>query len=452
MMFAAIAVLFALILVQLLLPEFNTLTGKNIVSPLTNPGFWGGLAILIVVTGIISGSYPAFLLSSFKAISVMKSNFRFGHNAGYFRKGLVVLQFVLSMIFIVGMIVVTRQVDYIHNKNLGYQPSNLIYVPITGGMSTNYDAFKHELLSVPGVSSVCMISQRPVLIENSTGSVEWEGKDPNSRPTFTQMAAGYDFIKTMNAEIIQGRDFSEDHADSASYLINETASKVIGYKDPIGMPLTFWNVEGTIIGVVKDFHFNSLHVAIRPIVIRLHQGRGWGYSMIRIEPGKAEQAIAGIEMVHNKFSPEFPFAHQFADEEYGHLYKGEQVVRKLSIYFAVLAICISTLGLLGLIIFAAEQRTKEVGIRKVLGANVTQLVALLSKDFMKLVMFAALFSIPIAYYFMNQWLANFQYHIDIQWWIFALASAASIVVALITVGIQAALAARANPVNSLRSE
>jgi putative ABC transport system permease protein len=451
-MFTSIAVVISLMLVQLFLPSFNLLTGKNILSPLGNGNFWIGIVALTLIAGIAAGSYPAWLLSSFKALAVMKPNFRFGSNSGFFRQGLVVVQFGLSMIFIVGMIVVTRQVNYIQNKNLGYDRSNLIFIRLSGELGKSYPVFKNELLKKPGIESVTKMNNRPVELQNATGGVIWEGKDPNSLPNFTQAAVGYDFVKTIKANLIAGRDFSEEYEDSTNYIINESALKIIGYKDPIGMPLTFWGVKGTIVGVLEDFHFNSLHVAIEPLVLRIQRSGHWGYAIIRTEKGKTQEALASIETLHNKLNPEFPFAHQFADEEYAYLHRSEQVVKKLSIYFAVLAICISTLGLLGLIIFSAEQRTKEVGIRKVLGAGVFQLVTLLSKDFMKLVVLSTIISIPIAYYFMNKWLSNFEYHIDVQWWIFAIAASSALVIALFTVGLQAARAASANPVNSLRSE
>ena len=452
LLFTAIAILFAMLLLQLLLPQFNLLTGKNISSPLQNGKFWMGIAMLTFITAAISGSYPALLLSSFRPISVLKNNVKVNSSSSFFRKGLVVFQFALSMILIVGMIVITRQVAYIQNTNLGYQKDNLIYLPLTGNIAPGFDVFKQEALQIPGINGVSKISQRPFLIENSTGGVEWEGKDPNTRPTFTQAAVGYDFINTMQATLVKGRDFSEEFADSANYIINETALKVIGYADPIGMPLTFWDVKGTIIGVVEDFHFNSLHVPIKPLVLRLQRGAGWGVALIRIESDKTSSALSELELLHKKLNPDFVFAHQFADEEYGFLYKSEQVVKQLSRYFAFLAIFISSLGLLGLVIFTAEQRTKEVGIRKVLGANVTQLVALLSKDFMKLIIISIVLSSPLAYFAMNVWLQGFEYHTDIHWWMFAVAAASAIVVALLTVSFQAIRSARANPVDSLRSE
>jgi putative ABC transport system permease protein len=451
-LYTFIAVLFSLLLLVALLPSFNLLTGKNIVSPIASGQFWVAIAALTLITGIISGSYPALLLSSFKPIAILKQNLKMNSSSAFFRKGLVVFQFALSMIFIVGMIVISQQLTFIQNKNLGYQRNNLIYLPLTGSLGRDFDTFKNEARQLPGITEISNMSQRPVQLENTTGSVEWEGKQPDTRPIFTQVAVGYDFAKTMKVTLVSGRDFSEDFADSSNYIINEAALKIIGYKDAIGMPLTFWGVKGAIIGVVKDFHINSLHVAIDPLIMRLQTGRTWGVALIRTEPGKTAQALAGLEEVHKKLNPDFVFAHQFADEEYAFLYQSEQVVKQLSTYFAFLAIFISSLGLLGLVIFTAEQRTKEVGIRKVLGANISQLVALLSKDFMKLVGMAIVLAIPFAYYIMSEWLLGFEYHIDISWWVFATAAGGAVFVALATVSFQAIKAAMENPVKSLRSE
>jgi putative ABC transport system permease protein len=440
-----------LILLTLLLPQFNLITGKNIQLPFTNSLFWIGIISLTLITAIISGSYPAFLLSSFKPVSVFRKTLE-TNSSTLLRKGLVVFQFALSMIFIVSIIVITRQVDFIHHKNIGYQKENLIYLPISGAMSTNFDAFKNEASKISGIIDISNMSNRPLELENSTGGVEWENKPADSKPTFITMAVGYNYIKTMKSTLVAGRDFSEQHADSANYIINEAALKVIGYKDPIGMPLTFWETKGTIIGVVKDFHFNSLHVPIRPLVIRLKDNRPWGVVLIRIEPEKTSEVLADLETLHQKLNPDFIFGAQFADEEYSYLYRSEQVVKQLSSYFAFLAIFISCLGLLGLVIFKAEQRTKEIGIRKVLGASVPNIVTLLSKDFMRLIVLSILLSGPAAFYVMQKWLQGFEYHIDQEWWMFVAAAGVSVFIALMTISIQAVKAAVSNPVKSLRSE
>jgi hypothetical protein len=453
-MLTSIAVVLALVLLVALLPQFNLLTGKNIQPPLTDGIFLLGMIALTLITGIISGSYPALLLSSFKPILVMKQNLKTSSTALFFRKGLVIFQFALSMIFIVGMMVISEQVKFIQNKNLGYQKNNLIYLPLSGNIASNFNTFKQEALKIPGILDISQMSQRPLQIENTTGGVEWEGKRPDTKPIFVEAAVGYDFVKTMQATIIAGRDFSEDMADSSNYLINEQALRIIGYKDPIGMPLTFWGVEGTIIGVVKDFHFNSLHVPIEPLVLRLNSTRRslWGVALIRTELEKTSPALVDLEELHKKLNPEFIFNYQFADEEYASLYQSEHVVKQLSGYFAFLAIFISSLGLLGLVVFTAEQRIKEVGIRKVLGASVSQIATLLSKDFMKLVLLSLLLSTPVAYYIMDNWLKGFEYRITIQWWVFLVAAGGAVMIALLTISIQAIKAAMENPVKSLRSE
>lgn len=451
-LFTCMAVIISLLLVQLVLPQFNLLTGKNIQSPLGDRSFWIGVLTLTALTALISGSYPAFLLSSFKPIAVLKANVKLSSSSGAFRKGLVVFQFALSMIFIVGMIVITQQVNYVQNKNLGYEKNNLIYLRLSGALGFIHETFKQEALKLPGIETITLMSGRPVGIDNSTAGVQWDGKSPDYRPTFTTVEVGYDFVRTMKAEIVSGRDFSIDHTDSANYLINEAAAKVIGYGDPVGMPLTFWEVKGTVVGVVKDFHFSSLHVPIRPLIIRLNKGSNWGYLMIRTEPDKMVNVLTGLEELHKKLNPEFPFAHQFADEEYGYLYTSEHVVRKLSGCFAFLAVFISCLGLLGLVIFTAEQRTKEIGVRKVLGANVAQLMTLLSRDFLKLVLVSSVIAAPVAYFVTGAWLEGFEYHIEIQWWVFVIATAGAVLISLLTVAFHTTRAALANPVNSLKSE
>ena len=451
-LFTLLAVFISIILLVFLLPVFNDLTGKQIILPLNNYQFWLSISALLMLTACIAGSYPALLLSSFKPIAVLKNSIRLTPASGWFRKGLVVFQFSLSIIFIVGMIIISEQVTYIQTKNLGYHKNNLIYLPLAGSLATNFELFKNETLKLPGITNVSQMSQRPVQMENTTGSVEWEGKSPATKPNFTQVAAGYDFVKTMQAEMVQGRDFSKDFADSANYLINESALKKIGYKDPIGKPLTFWGTKGTIIGVIRDFHFNSLHVPIQPLIIRLVNDHNWGVALIRTEAGKTQVALEGLERLHKKLNADFPFSHQFADEEYGLLYKSEQVVQKLSKYFAFLAILISCLGLLGLVLFTAEQRTKEIGIRKALGASISSLFGLLSRDFLVLVLVAFVIATPLAWWAMNSWLQNFVYRVPISWTVFALAGMAAATIALLTISFQAIKAAVANPVKSLRTE
>jgi putative ABC transport system permease protein len=451
-LFTTIAVLFSLGLLMILLPGFNLIVGKHIATPVTDVKFWIGLLSVTAITGAISGSYPALLLSSFKPIAALRSNFKVNVSSISFRRVLVVAQFALSMIFIVGTIVIAKQVEYIQNKNLGYDKYDLLYVPLTGKLGHNFQTFKAEILQLPGVASVSRIQSRPVELQNTTEDVTWPGKLPGAQTIFTQSAIGYDFIKTMKMQLVAGRDFSETHADSSNYIINEAAAKIIGYQDPVGMPLTFWKVPGTIIGVVKDFHYNTLHVPIEPIIMRLRPKNGNGYAIVRSEPGKISEVIASLEQLHKKINPDFPFAHQFADEELAYSYRSEQVAYKLSRYFAFLSIFISCIGLLGLAMFTAEQRIKEMGIRKVLGATVLQIVSLLSQDFLKLISIAIVLSLPVSWYFMKEWLSSFEYNVGIQWWMFAVAATSTIIVALIILGLQAMKSATANPVESLRTE
>jgi len=435
------------------LPLFNQLTEKQIHLPFSDPIFWLIIIGLLLITGLISGSYPALYLSAFKPVRVLKGSLKFSSGALWFRKGLVVFQFMLSILLIIGTIVVSKQVNYIQTVNLGYDRENLIYIPLEGELTASYQLFKNQSMQMAGIKDISRITDVPTQIENGTGGVEWEGKDPNSDIQFTQSAVGYDFIKTMHLQLAQGRDFSKDFAtDSVGYIINESALKRIAYKDPIGKPLTFWQKKGTIIGVLKDFHFNSLHVPINPIVLRLGENIGWGAAIVRTETSKTKEALVNLEKVCKNLNPKFPFTYKFSDEEYQKLYKSEQVVSHLARYFAFLAIFISCLGLLGLVIFTAEQRTREIGIRKVLGATVSNVVGLLSKDFLKLVFIANLISWPLGWWAMSKWLQNFEYRTAINWWVFVLAGFAAVLIALVTTSFQAIKAAIANPVKSLRSE
>lgn len=450
---AFFAMLLALLLLLLLLPFFNQLTGKQIAFPGNHLSFWAMLGGLTILTGCISGSYPALFLSSFKPIRVLKGSLKFKAGAAWFRKGLVIFQFTLSTILIIGTIVVARQVGYVQSVNLGYDRENLVSIVLEGDLTAKYPVFKEEALRMPGIKEVSRMSQGPVSINNGTGGVEWEGKDPNVLPMFTQIGVGYDFVKTMHLQLLAGRGYSKDFAtDSVGYLINETALKKIGYKDPIGKPLTFWGKKGKIIGLLKDFHFTSLHEPINPLIVRLMETDGYGHILVRTEAGKTKQALASLQSLCQKLNPQFPFSPRFADEEYQKLYKSEQVVGKLSNGFAFLAIFISCLGLLGLAMFTAEQRTKEFGIRKVLGASVSSLFGLLSKDFLVLVFIAFVVASPVAWWAMHAWLENFAYHIDLQWWVFLLAGLLALLIALLTISFQAVKAALANPVSSLRTE
>ncbi len=453
MMVTSLAVLLALVIVVALLPFFNLLTGKQIIFPYSSIYFWLSLAGLTFITGFVSGSYPAIFLSSFKPIGVLKGKIQFSSSSSFLRKGLVVFQFILSIILITGTIIVSKQINYIQHTNLGYDRENLVYLSVEGNLAEKYQVFKQAALHAPGIKMVSLIGEQPTSIGSNTGGVLWDGKDPNTTPLFINTAIGLDFVKTMNLQLMEGRDFSKDFAsDTAGYLINESALKIIGYKNPIGKPLTFWGTKGSIIGVLKDFHFSSLHDPIRPLILRYGEKDTWGNILVRTEAGKTKQALASLEKICKTLNPQFPFTYSFADEEYQKLYMSEQIISKLSDYFAFLGIFISCLGLLGLAMFTAERRTKEIGIRKVLGASVASLFTLLSKEFILLVFIALVIASPLAWWAMQAWMQDFAYRAPIGLWVFAVAGLLAIGIALLTVSFQAIKAALANPIESLRTE
>ncbi|SDL97895.1 ABC transporter permease [Siphonobacter aquaeclarae] len=451
-----LAILFAIGLVEILMPFFNELTEKHLSFSLTDPFTYLILLAVGLLTGLLAGSYPAFYLSGFNPARVLKGRLKFSRGSKLFRQGLVVFQFTLSILLIVGTLIIYRQISFIRTKNVGYDRENLIYVPMEGELTTKYETLITELSRKPGVASVSTIGQAPGEFGSNTISVEWPGKDPSSRPLFENASIGYNGLKTLGIKLLAGREFSPKYAtDSSGYLINRAALKLIGYKDPIGQPLKFWGRQGTIVGLVDDFHFHSLHEQIKPLILRLD--RGWdknldGLLMVRTEAGQTEKAIAGIEEICKRLNPKFPFNYKFADVEYGRMYRSEQVVGTLAEVFAVLGIFISCLGLLGLAAFTAEQRTKEIGIRKVLGASVFSVMTLLSRDFVKLVGIAFVIASPIAWWALQDYLRKFYYHIAISWWIFAAAGLLALIVAVLTVSSQAFRAATANPVKSLKSE
>ena len=463
MLLTFVAMLVALMLVILLLPAFNQLTGKLVSLPIERPLFWVVLLGFLLTTGLVAGSYPAFILSSLKPVRVLKGSLKFGVGATFFRQGLVVFQFSLSILLIVGTMIIYRQMEFVQTRNLGYDRENLLYIPIEGDFLNKYELFKEEAGKMPGIRSVSRMEEAPTGIGHHVDDIRWVGKDPAARVSFANTVVGYDFVKTLNLKLQQGRDFSKDFStDSASYIINETALRTIGYQgrsrpdgpagSPIGQSLEWGMHKGQIIGVLKDFHFTSMHQAIEPLIIRLSEKPRWGTILVRLEAGKTQQALANLEKLSQKLNPKIPFTYQFSDQEYGKLYRSEQIVNQLINYFAFLAIFISCLGLFGLATFTAEQRTKEIGVRKVLGASVPGIVALLSKDFLKLVLIAIFVASPIAYYTMHHWLTDFVYRIDIEWWVFALAGLLALSIALLTVSYQSIKAALLNPVKSLRAE
>lgn len=447
------AVVIALLLTGLLLPVFNQVTQTHLQISISDTSFWLYIGIITIVTGFVAGSYPALYLSSFNPVKVLKGTTKLSTGAVWFRKGLVVLQFVLSFVLIVGTIVVSKQVNFIQNRNIGYDKENLVYIPMQGSLPEKYSIFKNEALNMPGVQSISSITDNPSKLDQQTNSVDWDGRNPNTLISFEHPSVDYDFVQTMKLQLAEGRDFSKDFSiEENGYLLNETAVKDIGYTNAAGKFITVNGRKAKITGVLKDFNFRSVHEQIQPMIIELDAYNNAYYILLRIEAGKTKQALAGVEKLFKQLNPAFPFSYSFSDEEYQQLYQNEQMIGKLSNAFACLAIFISCLGLLGLIMFTAEQRTKEIGIRKVLGASVSSILQLLSTDLFKLVLVAVLIALPLAWWAMNTWLNDYGYKIDISWWTFLLAGGIVILITAFTISFQAIKAAIANPVKSLRTE
>ncbi|MEP7141460.1 MAG: ABC transporter permease [Ferruginibacter sp.] len=448
-----LAVIIAILLVFLLLPLFNQLIEKHLSIHFNDPAFVISLVLLTVITGFIAGSYPALFLSSLNPVTVLKGALKFKSSDRFFRKGLVVFQFTLSIVLIVCTVVVYKQMNYVQTKNLGLDHSNLIYVPVEGDLVKHYENFKNEALASGHMESISFCGTEPTNVGWWSPGMTWEGKDPKDKTLFAQVEVGYDFLKTMKIDLIDGRDFSRSFpTDSSNFIINEAAAKYMKMKNPVGASFSHGNMKGKIIGLVKDYHFLSLHASIAPAFINLTPAPEEGVAIIRTLPGKTKQTLATIEKICKKFNPKYPFDYVFVDDNLNRQYHSELIVGKLAYSFALIAIFISCMGLFGLSMFMAEQRTKEIGIRKVVGASVSRIVTLLSKDFLLLVALAFVIASPIAWWAMNKWLLDFAYKTNISWMVFALAGFAAIAIALVTISFQAIKAAMANPVKSLKNE
>lgn len=449
----AIAAVTAAVAVYLLMPVFNNFTGKHITFTLPVTGKYLLLLLgVIVATGLLAGSYPAFVLSRFLPVKVLKGDLSSGGGASLFRKNLVVLQFVLSFIFIVSSVVIYNQMQYIYHRNLGVDRENVMYVELDDGFSANQDAIEQSLAQLPQVKSFTYNSFLPLSIGGSSADLSWEGKPDKLVVNTAPQQVGYDYVSTMGMTIKEGRDFSREFAsDSGAYIINETAARVMGMTQPIGKQINFWKGKGTIIGVVKDYHFASMRENISPMVMMLEPKQD-SYMMLRLSKGDVPAQVAAVEKIFTRLNPGHPVDYHFLDETFDNMYRSETMLRKLAQVFAMVAVLISCLGLFGLSVFTAEQRKKEIGIRKILGASVMNVTSLLSKEFLTLVLIGILLATPISWYMMNNWLSGFAYHTDLSAWIFIIAGILAIVIALATVSFQSVKAALANPVNSLKAE
>jgi len=448
-----ISVLIAIALVFLLLPSFNQITEKNVSLRIGDPSLIATLFLLTLITGFIAGSYPALFLSSLNPVTVLKGSLKFKNADKIFRKALVVFQFTLSIILIICTIVVYKQMNYVQTKNLGLDHSRLIYVTVEGDLTKNYENFKNDVLASGNIGNISFCRTDPTKVRSYSTGMQWEGKDAEDHTRFAQIEVSYDFLKTMKIDLIEGRDFSPSlPTDSSNFIINEAAAKYMKMLHPIGAPFSHGDMKGKIIGLVKDYHFSSLHSQIAPAFINLVSSPGDGLAVVRVLPGKIKQALASLEGAAKKYNSKYPFDYAFTDDTLKRQYHSEMIVGQLGAVFALIAIFISCLGLFGLSMFMAEQRTKEIGIRKVVGASVTAIVALLSVNFLWLVFIAFVIASPVAWWAMNKWLQDFAYKINISGWIFIVAGCIAVLIALITISFQAVKAAMASPVKSLRTE
>ncbi|RKN82900.1 ABC transporter permease [Ulvibacterium marinum] len=452
LMIAFFSLILAIGMVYLALPAFNDLAKKQLELQLGDANIWIGLMAIALITGLISGSYPALFLSGFRPIKVLKGRMKLSGSNLFFRNGLVITQFVVSILLLIGTTVIYTQLNFIQNKNLGYDKSNLIYIPMEGELWGKQEALKTALEQNVLTRDFSIISDLPANLVTGDFDIHWEGKDPNSQVLFPHINADENFLDVFQMTLLEGRGFSKTSSDNHDYLINETAVKIMGMdvENAVGKSLTFRENKGTIIGVVKDFNYKPLQYAIEPLVLQ-HRKEG-SLAVIRTAPKSTENTIAVLEGIYGALNPAYPLSYNFVDTSLDAQYKGEQQMGTIFNVFALLAIFISCLGLYGLSSFMTEQRFKEIGIRKVLGASALRLVNMLSQDFIKLVIIAFFLAIPISWYAMNKWLQEFAFRIDIQWWMFGLAGFSVLFIALSTVSFQSLKAANADPVKSLRTE
>jgi putative ABC transport system permease protein len=453
---ALMAGIISVVLVQLCLPAFNTLTKEELRIEFNHLYFWLAFAGFILFTGLLAGSYPAFFLSSFRPVAVLKGTFRKVNALVTPRKILVVLQFTFAITLIVCTMIVWQQIKYAQEREAGYDKGNLVYVFLTGDIAKNLNLIKNDLIG-KGIATSVSKTSAPLTEGWSSGGGEWPGKDPSDRTEFNFFMSDGNLVKTAGLQLILGRDLDLQKypTDSTGVILNEAAVRAMGFKNPLGQLIDrgHWDTVWHVVGVVKDFILQSPYETIRPIIIQGPHADWFNLIHIKLSAEHSTAAnIAAMEKVFNQYNPNYPFEYHFIDQQYAKKFSDEQIMGTLSAFYAGLTICISCLGLFGLAAYMAQNRIKEVGVRKVLGASVSSITTLLSKDFIRLVVIAIFIASPIAWYAMQQWLSGYHYHIQISWWIFLGAGMMAIVIALFTVGFQAIKAAIANPVTSLRSE
>jgi len=459
---AFISLIFALIIVSSILKVFNNVSGKELdFSSLLSPQFIIAMILVTLIAGLISGIYPALYLSAFRPIKVLKGDLSAGMKSGWFRKVLVVVQFTLSVFLIIGTVIIYRQLNYMKSKDLGYDRENMFYFQMRGQIKDNYQTIKDEFLRDPQVLGVSAASHQPHQIGSNSGGGDWDGRDPDMSVLIGNNIVDYDFIETMKIELKDGRSFSMDFPGdmasmedtSANFMINEVLEEIMEKENAVGERFRMWGMEGRIVGVMKDFHYHSVRTKIEPLMFMLGFEEYLSWIVVRVAPGDLTKTMKGLENTWNEVMPGYPFDYNFVDESLDQMYRTEERLGKLLKYFTILAIIIACLGLFGLASFTAEQRTQEIGVRKVMGARVSTVMMLLSKEFSVLVIISCLIAIPASLLVMGKvFLQNFEYRTDMAWWIFLAASLAALLIAVLTVSYQAARAALTNPADALRYE
>jgi len=448
-----LSLLVALVLVVLVLPKFNEITGKELLL-IFDQHLIVSLLLIMCITGFVAGSYPAIYLSGFNPIIVLKGKLSNLKGEQWARRGLVVFQFSLSIILIVAVWIVYQQIHFVQTESLGYDKENILVVEKTGKFQEQdrAETFLNEVGALPEVLDVSAIGHDLTGRNGGTYGIDWPGKDPNDKTEFEKSSVDYGVIELMEIEVVQGRTFSKEFSsDTAKIMFNQAAIDFIGLEDPLGKVVKLWGQDLEIIGVTNNFHFDSFREEIKPLFFYLNPNRA-SNMMIKIQPGKEKKVIAGVMELHERLNPGFEFDYHFLDENYDILYASEQRVSELSQYFAGLAIVISCLGLFGLAAFTAERRIKEIGIRKILGSGEFNIIFLLIKDFTKMVVVSIVIALPISYFITKEWLSNFVYRIDLEWWVFIGAGALALIIAWLTVSIQTYKVSRVNPVDCLKNE
>jgi ABC-type antimicrobial peptide transport system permease subunit len=446
------AFLFSLICVYLLLPSFNTLVNKSLHLPVFQLSFWTMALVIIIFTGFVAGSYPALYLSSFNPVKVLKGNFSAGKKTIMPRHVLVVAQFVFSILLISATIIIYQQIKYVKNRDMGYNTGNLIMIPTTTATQKNFTIIKEDLLNTGMINGLTRTSSPITEVWWKTPGPEWPGKPVNSNMIFSGMSAEVDFTKTMGIKLLKGKDFSGTASDSSVMLLNKAAVEAMGLKNPVGTQMKYDGKNYTIAGITGNVVMESPYKPVDPMMIINYPAYTNSIALRLNNNVQLQKALRAIEAVFKKYNPAFPFEYQFADQEFGKKFIAEELINNITNLFAGLAIFICCIGLAGLASFTVERRIREIGIRKVLGASVQEVLALISKEFLQLVLIAFIITVPVAWWAMNSWLQNYTYHINISSWLFIGVGAFVLLLTLMVVSLNTISAAVANPVKSLRTE